>query len=77
MDENRIFLFVFDRPENARVFVSRIVLNLKHVAMYVDGIYVHVVDGNDTLQGAEIRRLARMSGASPSAPFRAAHSTRP
>jgi hypothetical protein len=62
-DLTRVFLFAFETPERARVFVKRLVLTLRHVAVFVDGEHVRVIDGSDDGQAEEIVRLARTSGA--------------
>lgn len=60
---DRTFLFAFETPERARTFVRRLVLTLQHLALFIDGEHVHVIDGSEQGQAAEIVRLALSSGA--------------
>jgi len=62
-DVDRTYLFAFDNPANARIFVERLTLNLKHVVIFISGEHVKVIDGSELGQREAILRLARTSGA--------------
>lgn len=55
-------LFVFRDADAARRFVTRLVLAMHHLAIYVDREQVIVIDGGDVGRAREIARLARESG---------------
>ena len=53
----------FESPEIARLFVHRLIFLLKeHLAVYVDGVTVIVVDGGDDSREMQIQALARAIG---------------
>jgi hypothetical protein len=60
---HRWYLFAFEDAARARIFVKRLVLNLRRLAIYVDGEHVRVIDGSPEGQHAEIIRLAKGSEA--------------
>jgi hypothetical protein len=60
---DRELLFAFETPEAARIFVHRLVLSLRHLAIYIAHEHVHVIDGSDEGQREEILKLARSSSA--------------
>jgi hypothetical protein len=60
---SRCYLFVFESEANAKIFIQRLVLNLKHIAVMREGVAVHVLDGADLDQREEILRLAKFSNA--------------
>lgn len=55
--------FVFNDTYAARRFVERLVLNLKHLAIYIDGTMVKVWGEGALRDAHEIIRLSRESGA--------------
>lgn len=57
------YLFAFEDPAHAKRFVERLVLNLKHLAIFRDDVHVSVFDGSDEGQRERILQLARASSA--------------
>jgi len=59
-------LFVFERAENARIFVKQVAEQLYHVALYIEGEVVLVLDGGADawvrVRKERIAALARISG---------------
>ena len=69
---DRQLLFVFASPAAARLFVKRLVGDeqphvpgLKHLALFIDGEAVTVIDGGDEPRAGRIHQLARTSGSIP------------
>lgn len=62
-DVDRTYLFAFDSAANARIFVEKLTLHVRHVAIFVDGAHVRVIDGSEYGQREAILRHARQSGA--------------
>lgn len=56
---DRQYLFVFESNVNARIFVHRLVLQLRHLAICVVDESVIVIDGNDEPRRARIFNCAR------------------
>lgn len=61
------YIFAFDNAARAKIFVERLVLNLKHLAIFRDDIHVSVFDGSDEGQRERIMQLAKMSSATQAA----------
>lgn len=62
---HRWYLFAFEDAARARVFVKRLALNLRRIAIFIDGEHVRVIDGSPNGQHDEIIRLAKGSSARP------------
>jgi hypothetical protein len=60
---DRQYLFAFESAAHARVFVHKLALRLRYVAIFVDGEHVQVIDGSDDGQREAILRLAQSSSA--------------
>jgi len=59
----RSYLFSFDSEDNARVFVQKVVLHLKNVALWRVGDSVRVIDGAEDDQRERLYQLAHLTGA--------------
>jgi hypothetical protein len=63
LDPERLTVLAFDTPAAARVFVHRLARSLDHVAIFIDGEHVIVIDGTEgEPRRREIGRIARGSG---------------
>lgn len=59
----RKYLFTFVTADDARVFVTRVVLRCRDVALFVDAHRVRVVDGAEEDQRELLYQLAMVTGA--------------
>ncbi len=56
------YIFAFDRPERARIFVEKLAHELIDIAIFIEDVHVLVIDGNMAKsQRSEIYRLSRES----------------
>ena len=63
MATDRQLLFVFETPTGARIFVRRLVLTMRHLAIFIEAEAVSVIDGGEEFRRAQFTALARTSGA--------------
>lgn len=61
--ESRVYLFAFTSAAHARIFVQKLVLQLEHLAIYIDGESVIVIDGGEEPRRERILQLAKWSSA--------------